>query len=482
MRIKFFLSFIESSELHGRSLEPNSKNNFGPLSSTFLLKMASASAVLLQGIQWFSPSQFSGVLCRKIASFGTSDENFAENRTPLQTECDIKELKTVAMKYKKLEEPMILLEVSEEEDDDDEAFNKVLEEREKSVFEMIYEDIPLFQRPTFRLFALLGLKLDFLDRLQTISAHHIHHRSLCEWITIILQNNSRAISLEKKTQLTLELLDSIGFDRSSTAVKTIMASSSMGNTQYHIEPCEWAEIFIQDEFNYNPMLYSGVCSFPFESDLTNSWFQLPPNTDVEESENDPNPCRVNIMNFVTTKSNALKGLRSKLDGFLSQSDGATVLYHGTDHRSARNILSRGICLTAGRLKRDFSCGTGFYLTMNLDEAVNWALCTTKKPAILVFQVNRKHLDSAKRLDLNNDEGRWHEIVTSFRSGTGTANTRKSVSAYDLIEGPQAAMSYDEASRELVWKRKPSSSQMCLISDDLAETFKKSLHSVFFLET
>jgi len=470
-RIKFFLSFIESSELHGRSLEPNSKNYFGPLSYTFLLKMASVSTALLQGIQWFSASQSSGV---PSASFGTSDENFAENRTPLQRECDIKELKTVAINYKKLEEPMILLEDSGEEDDDDEAFNKV--------FGMIYEDIPLFQRPTVRLFALLGLKLDFLDRLQTISAHHIYHRSLCEWITIFLQNKSRAISLEKKTQLTLELLDSIGFDRSSTAVKNIMASSSMGNMQYHIEPCEWAEIFIQDEFNYNPMLYSGVCSFPFESDLTNSWFQLPPNTDVEVSENDPNPCRVNIMNFVTTKSNALKGLRSKLDGFLSQSDGATVLYHGTDHRSARNILSRGICLTAGRLKRDFSCGTGFYLTMNLDEAVNWALSTTKKPAILVFQVNRKHLDSAKRLDLNNDEGRWHEIVTSFRSGTGTANTRKSVSAYDLIEGPQAAMSYDEASRELVWKRKPSSYQMCLISDDLAETFKKSLHSIFFLET
>ena len=120
--------------------------------------------------------------------------------------------------------------------------------------------------------------------------------------------------------------------------------------------------------------------------------------------------------------------------------------------------------------------------MNLDEAVNWALSTTKKPAILVFQVNRKHLDSAKRLDLNNDEGRWREIVTSFRSGTGTANTRKSVSAYDLIEGPQASMNYDEASCELVWKRKSSSYQMCLISDDLAETFKKSLHSIFFLET
>ena len=427
----------------------------------------------------------------KTASFGSNGERCAEERGSVQKEYEIKELETVATKDKKFEELITLkvLEHTREDDDEDEvtvgqAFKKVHhEDKEKSGFEMIDEDIPLFQRPTVRLCALLGLKLDFLDRLETFSAHHWRHRSLCEWITIFLQENSRAISLEKKTWLTLELLDYIGFDPFSTAVETIMARSSKGNKQYHIEPSEWAEIYIQDEFNCNPLLSTyRVRKFPFRSDLTNSWFKHPSNTDDKESENARNPCRVNIMNFVSTESNALKGLRSKLERSLSKSDGATVLYHGTDHRSAHNILSRGIKLTAGRLKRDFSCGTGFYLTKNLDEAVNWALSTTKKPAILVFQVKRKDLDSAKRLDLNNDEGRWRDIVTSFRSGRRTANTRKSVSAYDLIEGPQATMSYDEASGELLWKRKSSSYQMCLISDDLAETFKKSLHSIFFLET
>ena len=361
-------------------------------------------------------------------------------------------------------------------------FNKVLEEKEKSGFEMIDEDVDRFMRQTVQLCALLGLKLDFLDRLETFPEHHFHHRSLCEWIIIFLQNNSRAVSLEKRSSLTSELLDYIGFDPLSTAAETIMARSSKGNKRYHIEPCEWAEIFVQDEFKYNPLLSSRIHKFPFEGDLTNSWFQLPPNADVEESENDPDLCQVNIMNFVATESNALKDIYSKLDGFLSQSDGATVLYHGTDHRSAVNILFRGIYLRAGRQNRDFSCGSGFYLTKNLDEAVNWALSTTENPAILVFQVNRKDLDSAKRLDLNNDEDRWREIVTSFRSGRRTADTRKSVSAYDLIEGPQATMSYDEASGELLWKHKSSSYQMCLISNDFAKTFKKSLHSIFFWGT
>ena len=70
-------------------------------------------------------------------------------------------------------------------------------------------------------------------------------------------------------------------------------------------------------------------------------------------------------------------------------------------------------------------------------------------------------------------------MTSFSSGRRTFKTSKSVSAYDLIEGPQSTMRYDEASCELLWEQKPSSYKMCLISDDFAETFKKSLHSILF---
>ena len=173
----------------------------------------------------------------------------------------------------------------------EETLNKVLEEKEKSGFEMIDEDVLLIQRPTVLLCSWLGLKLQFLDRLHTFPSDHFHHRSICDWITIFLQNNSKSVSLEKKTALTLELLDSIGFDPLSTAVETFITRSSKGNTQRHIEPCEWARIFIQDEFNYNPLLSSRVEKFPFPSDLTNSWFQLP-NTNDEDSESSLDPCYV----------------------------------------------------------------------------------------------------------------------------------------------------------------------------------------------
>ena len=113
-------------------------------------------------------------------------------------------------------------------------------------------------------------------------------------------------------------------------------------------------------------------------------------------------------------------------------------------------------MCAGRKKRDFSCGSGFYLTKSLDDALNWANSTTAKPAILVFQVDRQHLDDSRKLNLSDDEGKWREIVSSFRSAKRTAKTRKQLSSYDLIEGPMATVTRSETSEDLVFEPKPSS--------------------------
>ena len=136
---------------------------------------------------------------------------------------------------------------------------------------------------------------------------------------------------------------------------------------------------------------------------------------------------------------------------------------------------------AGRQKRDFSCGSGFYLTNNFDEALNWANNTTAKPAVLIFRVNRReHLNhDARKLNLHENVEQWSEIVSSFRSGKRTAKTRKSLREHDLIEGPAATVTRNE-SGELVIEQKPSSYQMCLNSDDFADRFREALHSIVLL--
>ena len=289
-----------------------------------------------------------------------------------------------------------------------------------------------------------------------------------------------SISFPDKKSLSKGLLSAIGFDPLSSAVETIMSRAE--RMQHHIEACEIAELFIRDEFKYNLLLHPLIERFSFQSAnfLTNIWFQLPSTVDEGIKETNEDLCHVNIINLVTKESHATTQLQSIFSDLVSQDEQNVLLFHGTDHLSASDILFRGIDLCAGRQKRDFSCGSGFYLTDNFDEALNWANNTTEKPAILIFRVNRlEHLDNARKLNLYENGEKWREIVSSFRSGKRTAKTRKSLAEYDLIEGPAATIARNE-SGELVIDPKPSSYQMCLISDEFADKFRETLYSIVFL--
>ena len=359
------------------------------------------------------------------------------------------------------------------------AWDETLEEKEKADFEMLDEDLESFFSNAARLCALLGLRLDFLDRLKEIPPEDCDHLKVCDWIITFLRNNYESASPANRSSPSKELLASIGFDPLGSSVETIMVRA--GSTQHHIDACEMAEIFIRDQFKYNILLSPEVSRFPLLGNHTNIWFQLPEQTNDEDNYNIP-VCHVNILNLVTVQSFASSGIRSILGGLVTKDNQNTVLFHGTDHQSACDILFRGIDLCQGRQKRDFSCGSGFYLTDDSEKALNWAKNTTARPALLVFQVNRQeHLDNAKKLNLFENDKKWREIASSFRSGKKTAKTRKSLCAYDLIEGPVGTMRRNDSTDEITFEPKPSSSQMCLISDDFAETFRKTLHSIIFLD-
>ena len=361
------------------------------------------------------------------------------------------------------------------------AWDETLEEKEKADFEMLDEDLERFFSNTARLSSLLGLQLNFLDRLKEIPPEDRDHLKVRDWIITFLQHNYESAKAPNTSPPSEELLASIGFDPLSSSAETIMARA--GSTQHHIEVCEMAEIFIRDQFKYNILLSSEVPRFPLQENCTNIWFQLPEQRKINDEEDIEVPvCHVNIQNLVTVESFATSGIRSRLGGLVTKDDQNTVLFHGTDHQSACDILFRGIDLCQGRQKRDFSYGSGFYLTDNSEEALNWAKNTTAKPALLVFQVNRQeHLDNSKILNLFENDQKWCEIVSSFRSGRKTAKTRKSLCAYDLIEGPVGTMRRNDSTDEIMFEPKPLSYQMCLISDDFADTFRKTLHSIIFLD-
>ena len=338
-------------------------------------------------------------------------------------------------------------------------------------FQTPEEDRRRLDKHTVFVCSLLGLRLDFLDRLEKMPPETRDHQTLCYWIVNFLRNNNETLTTTEKNSLSYkDQLYSIGFDPLSSAVESILERA--GSWEQHIEACEWVERRIQDEFKYNVLLSQRSKRFPFEIDGSTEWLKRD---------------GVIIANVVTKKSESSMKTQSMLRKFERLCDEQqVVLFHGTDHKSACDIMNgRGIHLGAGRKKRDFSSGAGFYLTKNLDDALSWACSTTVKPAILVFRVELDFLNKASKLNLNEGDGltKWREIVNFFRLDKGPRNIRSSLSAYDLIEGKSAIATRSETTNGnvLMFEQNPSSYQMCLISEKFAEMFQEKLHSIFFYD-
>ena len=128
----------------------------------------------------------------------------------------------------------------------------------------------LFERRS--VLSILGLQLDLLDGIEEMPPDHYNHRTFNEWIQRSSEENIEDFDSVDENTLTPQLLASIRFDQSSEAVKNIIERSSAACTQQHIEACEWAKIFIENEFKYNPLLSPSSQRFPFKISKTNEWF------------------------------------------------------------------------------------------------------------------------------------------------------------------------------------------------------------------
>ena len=204
---------------------------------------------------------------------------------------------------------------------------------------------------TVRVCSCLGLRFDFLDHLGNFSRRIRNHRSIRDWIVKFLWENYESLRFDEKGSLTKELLLAIGFE-STSSIETVLTRSLVGNMQQHLEAWEWAAIFVEDEFKYNLLLSSEVES---------------QNNSLNEDEG-----VVKIRNVSVEKGAMHEKTGSILSELCMEQDQFTVYFHGTDHDSAKDILQRGVDLTTGRQRRDFSSGLGFYVTKDFRIALNWA--------------------------------------------------------------------------------------------------------------
>ena len=298
-------------------------------------------------------------------------------------------------------------------------------------------------------FSILGLKSSLKDEEFSHPTSDIeYHLNERDWILVFLENKYNAIDEDSlRYRLSEELLDEIGFERASNAVKTMLSRSKL--LRNDVDPIDIVKRFVVDEFKYNPVLANGC-------DVATEEFQV----QGQKTE----------VNFVHV------GTRDAMIYGICADD--VVLFHGTDIKSVFDISSGGIDVCTGSQKRDFSDGSGFYLTDNFENAKNWAFSITQKPAVLIFIIPKYVLEKANILNLSGESSvmQWKEIVDANRSGILDREMRKTLKEYDGIEGPCTGLCETDS---LVDSRQPlpNTYQLCINNEDFADEISEYLRTI-----
>lgn len=243
-------------------------------------------------------------------------------------------------------------------------------------------------------------------------------------------------------------------------------------------------------FNSN-CLPLGHSHFPYQENKINKWF-----VQGIRSQNTGEQRSVNVMN-VNREGRRSGFYRTQNQAAFPNSlshDQFEVLCHGTNHRSAQNIMERGIDFSKSckGVPQDFSDGDGYYVSNNFDEILKFAQDETRSregQAVLVYRVSTGELRGKKKdengLELcDNRSEEWLEVVREYRRPYSrnprfriNKNLRKEWAKLYFIEGPITSGSKNPPSTDY----NDDSHQLCVRNQICAQLFNISLHSVVFFE-
>lgn len=222
-------------------------------------------------------------------------------------------------------------------------------------------------------------------------------------------------------------------------------------------------------------------SFPYQEGNIGNWFQeqvplkgvnRPINILNLKKKPEPNEKNYPPMNGTDFLSNL-------------EEDGYQILFHGTTHESAKNIIENGISLDCLNelVTQDFSCGRGFYLTSTFEGdnggAVTWAFRNfDNSRSVLIFKILCSTIDEFRENSksfLNDDKG-LKEFVKKCRfvDETKRRDLVKELKGTTFVEGPWVKLTKGRYISPII-----GSYQICLHSKALAERFDQCVHSVIF---
>jgi hypothetical protein len=177
--------------------------------------------------------------------------------------------------------------------------------------------------------------------------------------------------------------------------------------------------------NYDPITSEEV-THPIESSTVHNWITYTHESKTIMIYNVPFPC-----NAEKTLQQCQRALRT-LPGNSSE---YRYCFHATSWGSAKSIMEH-INHTAGRNCVDFGLRSGFYMSTQIEDAMDW--CRKNKQrwnheaGILVFRIPKKIPNSISMKYLQGEE--WKEITRISRECKQSTNEIRELRPYDLLYG------------------------------------------------
>ena len=330
--------------------------------------------------------------------------------------------------------------------------------------------------------SVLGLNDEFADRLRNLRAGIRSHKTDMYFLTCFLKECYDSFDSEDLPDDAARL-QKMGFteNRSNVIAKWIAAQPF----PKHKSLLAWAEIYLKNLFKYDIFLNDLVPTFPYKENYLNGWFLQNVTRDREEDSRLVRESgAISAINTTTTEE-AEAHIQEKITEFRNSNPNGQLYFHGTDHKSAKNILENGINLREGAPRCDFSHGKGFYVTNDFMYALPYAHSQTKAAAVIVFNICDAYLRGLRCLDLSGpgNHNNWLSVTNFFKSGEQQSN-RPGQRLYNQIVNCHYIIGPISGGGVARGRRRQNLTQICIKKKEMAREIGNPLQIVgtVFLNT
>ncbi|XP_013785274.1 uncharacterized protein LOC106469327 [Limulus polyphemus] len=346
---------------------------------------------------------------------------------------------------------------------------------------LVHEDAIIF--PEHVLSLVLGMNDSFTDYLRELPTHIRHHQTEKYWVNNFIENNSFETNTDSENLD--DALRHLGF----TENRSLVLKKWLSENPYrdHQSLLYWMEAYIDNMFSYDILLNS-FCRYPYNPNIVDEWQTVTVSRDnPDDSDEDVLEGEVNYINLTNCDP---YNLPQQVRDHLKSLNEKCLFFHGTSHNHADNIIQNGIQLNEGSGFQDFSHNDGFYITSEIEYALDWAKRKnySYKVAVIVFYVDPGILARYTHLDLSNDHEKWTHIIKHNRRGRDRRlnipkPTIKEYRKADYVEGPMCSNPKEVgSSQEPKGFGRKEKIQICLKTDHVTRLFGNigSINAVLFM--